>query len=367
MTNFLKSKKENAVEGRQIAFAAAFLLPASKLLEAPSILAKYAAGDLLLPAFLHLLIQALALWGILYALSKSEKTLLERLQNKLGKGIYALYILYALYFLFAAILPIFDMEKYIYAAFFDTSPTTFAFAFFFLLSAFLCVKNMQTIGRSADLCLFLFLIPFLALIVMAFSASDLSGLLPLFGEKFGHTMSAMKYTSPHFADLVLLLPLLLNYKLKKGDTLKIMGGYAAGSFFTLLFLAVFFGIFSSIAGSQHYAFSKIGQYFPAVSVLGRIDLIFVYCLTIVLLFYTCLPLQYATDFLSLSTPVDKRIIAAIINFGFFLFVFFGNKHYNAIYKPVSGSLSFIFWIFGIFLPLACLLLPRDKKERKNEE
>ena len=46
MTNTLSksSAKNECIYGRQIAFVAAFLLPASKLLEVPSILAKYAAG-----------------------------------------------------------------------------------------------------------------------------------------------------------------------------------------------------------------------------------------------------------------------------------------------------------------------------------
>ena len=48
---------------RQIAFAAAFLLPAAKLLEVPSLLAEYAKGDLLLPALMHFLTQALVLLG----------------------------------------------------------------------------------------------------------------------------------------------------------------------------------------------------------------------------------------------------------------------------------------------------------------
>lgn len=364
MTNFLKTKKENAVNGRQIAFAAAFLLPAGKLLEVPSILAKYAAGDLLLPALLQLLVQGGILWAILFALSRSEKTLLERLQTALGKGAILFYLLYAIYFIFAALLPLLDLEKFIYAAFFDTAPTTFAFTFFFFLSAFLCVKSVQSIGRSADLCLFLFLIPFLALTVMALSASDFSGLLPLFGEKFGHTMSAFKYASPHFSDAVLLLPLLLNYKMKKGDTTKILSGYAVGGGFTLLFLAVFFGIYSSIAQSQHYAFSKIGQYFPAISVLGRVDLLFVYLLTIVLLFYTCLPLQYAADLFSLSLPVQKIFLSFLINFGLFFFVLFGNKRYNAIYRVIGRKLPFLFWIFAL-LPLCILFLPKYKKKETN--
>ena len=97
-----KPKQNERIFARQIAFAAAFILPASKLLEAPSLLSAYAKGDVLMPALLHFLVQALVLLGILYALSLSKKTLSQRLEEKLGKGIFLLYILYALYFLFSA-------------------------------------------------------------------------------------------------------------------------------------------------------------------------------------------------------------------------------------------------------------------------
>ena len=82
--NILTSKN-NVVCGRQIALAAAFLLPAAKLLEAPSLLAKYTAGDLLLPALLHFVLQTALLFALLYAASRSEKTLFERLHLRFGK------------------------------------------------------------------------------------------------------------------------------------------------------------------------------------------------------------------------------------------------------------------------------------------
>ena len=59
MTTALPSQNEKTVYARQIAFAAAFLLPAARFLEAPSILSKYASGDILLPAILHFLLQSL--------------------------------------------------------------------------------------------------------------------------------------------------------------------------------------------------------------------------------------------------------------------------------------------------------------------
>ncbi len=347
---------------RQIAFVAAFLLPASKLLEAPSLLAKYAAGDILLPAIAHFLLQSALLALLLFALSKSSQPLIERLKNRLGKCFPAVYAVYGVFFLFYALLPLLDMEKFVYAAFFDTAPTFFSFIFFFIFSAFLCVKGLKTIGRYADLCLFFFLIPFLALLTMSFVETDFSHLLPLFGTKLGDTMSAFTHSTPHFSDVILLLPLLLFYQPQQnGETKKILYGYWVGAGLTLLFLAVFFGVYSSIAPREHYAFSKIAQYFPALDVLGRVDLLFVYLLFITLLFYTCLPLLYATDSVAaLFHSQNKPVFSLILNFGLFLFVFFCNKYYNGFYQIISGRLPWIFWLFADTLPLALLLLPADK-------
>ncbi len=352
---------------RQIAFVAAFLLPAAKLLEAPSILAKYAAGDILLPALLHFILQAGVLFALLYAASRSERSLFERLNEKLGKWALLFYVLYAAYFIFTAILPLLDLEKFIYAAFFDTSPTVFSFIFFFFLSAYVCAKGIKAIGRTADLCVFLFVIPFLAIVGMSLSEADFSHLLPLLGTKFGGTMSAFTHTTPHFSDVVLLLPLIGNLKYKKGDTRKIMLGYGAGALSSLLFLAVFFGVYSSIAEREHYAFSKIAQYFPALSTTGRIDLVFVYLLTVVLLFFTCLPMQYAVDFTCRAVGTKRRaLFSAILNAGLLAFVFFFNRKYNLFYGVISGKLPIVFWLIADMVPLLLLFLPKIKKKKEKD-
>lgn len=358
---YFPAPKNDIILSRQIAFAAAFLLPAAKLLEVPSLLAKHAAGDLLLPAFLHFLLQAGVLFALLYAASKSEKTLFERLKERFGKWTLVFYILYAVYFLFAAILPLLDLEKFTYAAFFDTSPTVFSFAFFFIFSAFVCAKGLKALGRAADLCLFLFALPFLFLIATSLTEADFSHLLPVFGTKFGDTMSAFTFTTPHFSDAILLLPLIGNLRHKKGDSVKIMSGYAAGAASTLLFLAVFFGIFSSIAAREHYAFSKIGQYFPALSVIGRVDLLFVYLLTITLLIFTSMPLLYTIDFTCRAVGTRRRaLFSALLNLALLGFVFYFNKYYNALYGLISGKLPLVFWLIADMVPLFFLFLPKSR-------
>ena len=353
----VSTQAKDELYARQIAFCAAFILPMGKLLEAPSLLASFAKGDILLPAILQFLSQTLALLGILYAASRSEKSLWERIQQRLGKGVFVFYIFFALYYLFFAILPLLDFEKFVYAAFFDTAPTTFSFGFFFILLAFVCSKGLRSFARSADLCLFLFLLPFFALITMACFETDLTKLLPFFGSPFKGITQAVSHTAPHFSDALLLFPLIAKLKYKKGDGAKITIGYGAGAFMSLLFFAVFFGIFSSIAPREHYAFSKIAQYFSALDVLGRIDLVFIYLLSIVLLYYTCLPLLYTTECISAVFSLKtKALPASALSLFLFLFILFMNKYYNTFYQIISGSCAPIFLFISYLRPLFCLIL-----------
>lgn len=370
--------KNQTVLPRQVAFAAAFLLPLGKFLEVPALLSRYAKGDILLPALLRFLIETLVLLAVLYAATCSDKTLSERMHAALGKWSWIVYVLFAAYYLFAALLPILDLEKFVYAAFFDTAPTVFYFAAFFLFSAFFAAKGVKSIGRVADLCLFLFVLPFLALIVMSFTETDFSHLLPFFGTKFSNVLHGVRNTSPHFSDVALLLPLLFHCRFSSPDTAKkttnytttdnvkggkqIVLGYAIGAILTLLFLAVFYSIFSSIAPREHYAFSKIAQYFPALEVIGRVDLLFVYLLTVVLFFYTCLPIHYATGCIANTLHVRRRTwISAILNFALFLFALFCNRFYNAFYAVIARKLAPVFWFIADMLPLLLLFLPKNGK------
>ena len=208
--------------------------------------------------------------------------------------------------------------------------------------------------------LFLFVLPFFAIIVMALSSANFSNLLPLFGTEFADTMSAFTHTTPHFSDMILLLPLLCQYKPNKEDAPKIMIGYAFGAFCTLLLLTVFYGIYASVAPREHYAFSKIAQYFPALSILGRIDLVFIYLLSVVLLFFTCLPLQYSADLISRSVqkPHFRVWISFFLNFALFLFVLFGNKYYDSIYRIIAWNLPSVFWLIADMVPLFLIFLPK---------
>ncbi|MBQ9713901.1 MAG: GerAB/ArcD/ProY family transporter [Clostridia bacterium] len=363
--------KNQTVLPRQIAFAAAFLLPVGKFLETPSILARYAGNDILLPALIRFLAESLLLLAVLYAATRSNQTLCERLENALGKGVLWIYIPFTAYYLLAGVLPLLDLEKFIYASFYDTAPTAFSFAAFFLFSAYFCTKGIKTLGRFSDLCLLLFLLPFIALIILSFSEADFTHLLPFFNTDFRQSAEAIRYATPHFSDVALLLPLLANCKFEKSETgkdaKKIFIGYAVGALFSLLLFAVFYAVYSSIAPNEHYAFAKIAQYFSALDVLGRIDLLLVYLLTVILFVYTCLPFQYATGLFAKTLGVTRRTwISAILNLALFFFTLYFNRYYNTIYTLISNRLAPVFWLFADILPLFLLLLPLKKTTKRKE-
>lgn len=356
---------QKTLPARQIALFCAFVLPAYKLVELPSLLADFAKGGLLLPALLQFLLQFAVLVAVLCVVCSGEGTLLSRLEKRLGKGLLVVYALYTLFFLLFSLLPILDLEKFTYAVFFDTAPTTFAFGAFFLLCAFIGCQSLKTVGRFGDVALFLFPASLVALGIMAFPACDLSALLPVTGVGGQTLLHSIKYTALPFSDVALLLPLLAVVDYQKGDAKKICIGYGVGAFLTLFFLAVFYGIFSTTAWREHYAFTKIAQYFPALKVLGRLDLLFIYLICSVLFFYACLPVLYSVRCVkSIFPKCSSALLSGGISLGLFLFTLFCNKYYDGIYGFFGNTLYPIFWVFGILLPLI-LLFFKGGKQREN--
>lgn len=374
----LKTEKSGLICRRQLCFLLAFLLPVPKLLEAPSLLAYFSKGDLLLPAFLHYVLQTAVLIALLCVCARSEKPLFQRLREASKPLAAAVYIALAAYFIFSDMFPLLDMARFADTVFFDTAPSVSAFLPFFLLSAFICVKDEKAIGRSADLCMPIFLFAFFGLIFMAFGETDFTELFPLFGTSPRENFKGLYHSFVHFSDMPLMIPLLGAYRYEKGDGKKIVGAYAGGGAFVLLFLAVFYGVFGALAPRETYAFDKIARYFSALDVVGRVDLLLVYLITVVLVYAYALPLQLAViclcgacggaDLYGAGEKNEKQkrrkrlIFSLSINGAALIFVVFATRHYHFFYSLSTSKLFFVFPMFSVALPLSFLLLKGDKKK-----
>lgn len=364
----VKTKKQPLLNTRQLCFFAAFVLPLSKLLETPSLLAQNALGDLLLPAFIQCAAQFIGLLCLLLVSEKTGKGVYSLLKEKVGLwAASGLYFLLAAYYLFSSLLPLLDLEKYTYAVFYDTAPSRFTFAPFFFFSLFVCMKSLRSFGRMTELCAPIFIVAFVGIIAASVGESDFEALLPWFEFPIGKIATAVKNTTLHFSDALLFLPLLENCEYKKGDYKKISGAFWLGVAFCLLFFAVFYGIYTSLAPRQHYAFSKIAQYFPALKTVGRVDLLLTYLLTIILALVTTLPLLLCV--FCIKTPFGEGVgaIASIaVNVALFFFVLYCNKYYNGLYAFFQARLWWVFPAFSVGLPLLSpLLLIGKKKPRRS--
>ena len=142
----------------------------------------------------------------------------------------------------------------------------------------------------------------------------------------------------------------------------------------MLFLAVFYGVFGALAPRETYAFDKIARYFSALDVVGRVDLLLVYAITIVSLYAYALPLQLSVICLcsAFGAKGKKRTIYSIcINGATTLFVIFCVRFYHAFYSFFTAKAFFVFPVFSVILPLCLLFLPNTtgngKKRKKRKE
>jgi hypothetical protein len=229
------------INTRQLCFFAAFVLPVGKLLQLPSLLTRYAGGDLLISTLAGLLLEFLAFASLVAFAKRANCAPVEFLTNKWGNFAARFFCaVYAVFMLLFTALPLFDLEKFSLAAFSDTSPTFFIFTPFLFLSGFICTKGLKGVGRSADIAPLLFFFPLLGLFVFSVGQADFSRLLPVIEKPFTASLSAAWKTLPYFASGGLCLPVFEGYRYRQGDEKKLLPAYAVGAFLSLLFFAVFF-------------------------------------------------------------------------------------------------------------------------------
>lgn len=354
----------NKISVRQLCFFLAFVAPVGKIVLLPSRLVHFAKNDLLLPAALQFALQA----GIVFLvvlLSRKGETLYELLRNAFGKVVASiLFVLFACFFLFAALYPVQEQKLLVQSVFYDTLPSLFVFAPFFVLSAYLCAKPLFVCGRTWDALAPLSAVAFAGLMILSAGEADFGALQPA-GASAPAILKAFAYTSNWFCDSAFLLLLTGRLEYRKGMAWKALLSYLAGALAVLFFLAVYYGIFSDIAVRQSFAFAKISKYFSAVSVLGRVDYLFIYLLGLVMTFYCIVPLQASATCLreAFGERGKPALYSVAVNAAVLLVVIFTDLRFLSFQETVTVKLFWIFPLFTVLVPLLCLFLGRSRREK----
>lgn len=277
---------------RQICFILACMLPLTKTIIYPTTLVYDVGHDLLWSAAINLVAGKPHHTFRDAAFQKDRQDAVRTGGKHLRKRGRAHRVrLFAVFFIVAAALPIMEQKSFVLTVFYENVPSFISFAPFFALSLFASIKGIKSIGRMADVLMPIFVVSFAAIIVFSLPEAEFGELLPVLSATPPSKLFHSSYTSlSWYTDCVFLLFFMGHYRYEKGSTLKVMISYGVGAVLTLVFLAVFYDIFGSIALRQQYTLSQISKYTTTFSSLGRIDFVFIYALTLVLVFYLMLPL-----------------------------------------------------------------------------
>lgn len=353
------------IKQRQLFFFLACIAPVGKLVLLPSDLVFRAGNDLLFPALTNLLLQAAIIFLVLL-LYKQEKSLYALFSERVGKVAARIFItILTAFLLYAAILPFQEQKLMVQSVFYDTLPSVIVFAPFFLFAAYLCSKPLFTLGRVWDILAPLAIVSFIGIIVFAWGGADFKALAPVGAAGAKAFSESTLFTMSWFFDSVLVLSLTGKVEYKKGIAWKGLLCYLAGAAAVLLFLAVFYAVYGPLAVSRLFAFSKISRYFSGISVLGRIDYLFIFTLGLVMAFYCSMPVQAAVDLLG-DAFGHKKALTPILSVAF-TGVFFAlsvllDSKFSLTQRFIAQTAFWIFPLFTIVLPPLCLLLKRRRHE-----
>ena len=367
-TTSMARNDKHTVTTRQLCFMLAFFLPANKIILLPSVLTQYAGNDLLLAALAVFVLQGAAIFALLWIMSRTEKTLFELIEGKFGTWAARIfYFILGAYLLFSSVLPVTEHRLYTQNTMYDTLPTILIFIPFFFFSGYAAAKGLQCAGRAADVSPLLFLVSVPVLLFMSVASADFTALLPIGSAGAGKIFNASAHVLSWCSDAGWVLVFLGNVRVEKNFLCKTGISYACGAGVVLLFLAVFYGIFSTVAMNESFAVVKIARYYNALKTLGRIDYLFIYILSLVQLFALTLPIQLSAYTMRKAFNADMPpLFSAIVNGVLLLVVLFTAKSFPSLERTINGYLFPVFLVFANALPLLCpLLLLGEKKARRD--
>ena len=348
---------------RQICFLFAAVMPVTKMIIYPATVSYYAKNDLLLSAALNLLLMGAVLALVVFLSYRTDMTFFDLLQNTFGRvAARVIYGIFALFFALSALLPLMEQKGFVTQIFYENIPSVIAFAPFFGVSFFACVKGFKTIGRAADIALPVFAACFAVIILLALPEADFSALLPVGGGGEGIFRGSL-YGLNWYTECLYPLFFLGHFKREKGAWWKAGLSFLCGAAATLGFLAIFYGIFADIAVQQQNAIAQISKYTTAFTSLGRIDLLFIFALALVLVFALCIPAQLCVHCACRALGgVNPLLPAAALNLLLLVFIVFFKYSYLELQTFFTQSLWYVFAFFAYVLPAAALLLRKEARK-----
>ncbi len=348
---------------RQICFILLCYNAVSKMLLYPTVLSHYCGRDLLFAALIDFGVQAVVVWAVSFLCSRTDKTFFQLLEGTFG-NIFAriIYGLFALFFIAATIVPLCEQKLYVHTIFYDTVPSLLIFLPFFFFSIYAAGKKFTNIGRSADVCMPIFVLSLIFVFSMSVLEIKWSSFMPVLKTPVKDLFGGALGTVFRFVEPCYVLMFMGHFKYKKGDAAKMTISYIGGALTVLLFLFTFYGIYGDIAQSRQFAVSKISLFFPAIDTIGRIDFIALYILEIVMLFALVLNIQLALHCVMKCTGYQNRAVLSLaVNAALIILLLVFDHGFNNLHTFYAKWMWIAFAVFANAIPVLAWTLRRKER------
>ncbi len=354
---------------RQICFFLIAFLPITKFFSLPSIISSYTNEDLWISALLSLIIDFLTLIPIVYVCKNSNKNFFEIIEDVFGKnGAKIIAFLYFIYFVTKAILPLNEQKDYVEYTLYTLTPNVFYFLPLFILAFFMCFKKIRVLGRLSDILWIITLNGFITLITLSLSNADFSALLPIGANGISNIARGTIASFNWFGDSVFIFLLIGSFKWEKGSSLKIFLSYLLGAILVLLFMVIFYAIFTSVAFRQRFALTEISKYTTVINNLGRFDYIGIFMILFSNMFALCLPIYFSSKLLDYIFSIKISWLSPAIVVGIQLIItLFLYQFFVSIENFMTSYFAIYFFFFGNIFPIiiSIITLRRNKYEIKE--
>ena len=357
------------LKSRQVCFFLIAFMPITKLFVLPSMLAKTANEDMWISAVISLLVDFLTLLSIVYACKKSKTNFFGLLENSFGKvGTKIVLMMFFIYFMLKAVLPLNEQKDYVEFTLYTLKPTVFYFLPFFIVALYFCAKKLRVIGRTADIMWLITVNGFVTLIALSITNADFGAILPIGANGIGSIVKGSYSSLSWFGDVSYLLFFIGEFKYGKKDGLKIFLSFLVGAVMIIIFMVIFYCIFTSIAFRQRFALTEISKYTTVINNLGRFDYIGIIMILFVNLFCLSLPMFFSCRILNYIFKFKKPWIASAICVGIQALILL------VFYQFIAGIENFMinyagiyFFLLGNVFPIALVFIVKKGVKKLNAQ
>ena len=283
---------------RQVCLFLIAFTPIIKLFTMPSLLAQTTNEDMWISCLISVVLDFLTLISVIFACRRANSGFFELLNNRLGKTFSNIILmLFFAYFSLKAIIPINEQYEYVELTLYTLKPNLLYFIPFFLVAFYICIKPLRVLGRAADVAWFFTVVGFLLLLSLSLGNADFAAILPVGANGNAKILSATYKSFNWFGDAAYLVFMVGEFSYHKKDGIKIALSYLVSALIVLLFMIVFYSIFTSISHRQRFAFTEISKYTTVINNLGRFDYIGILFLLFSNAVSLSLPLFFCTEIL----------------------------------------------------------------------